>query len=440
MHCWTDPLVRGEELPRWLDSKTFPSILSQRQWDSVDRQARAALDSWIELREDEFRRTVNGSPYDDEFKHQLHAINKRHAWWEPVDDEAHKMARRIIKHLRHRVPFPNMRKCRTMSMDGKIANVQQPVMAFHSQWWVIVSTLESGKPVRIPLMADPRLEHALHRNGETICNHLQATLPDDGSFTFHLLTAKPKAALRTLGDIIALDWGLKSMFSTSQGERHGLRLYDWLRKLDKQLTDLTRSLARSGIRYKKSRRYRNLNKRIHDHTVNEVNRILNQLTERDIREIVVEDLDFRDSHMSKQMNRIIRRAGRAAVRRKLKDLTDNQGITVTKVNAAYTSLECSHCGYVNKNNRPTQSDFRCKCCGLRLNADINASHNILERRSREDGWRKIGRKQILATLLREHDERYHPNTGGHADKKSTATPQAGTPAPEVKATNGIKYH
>ena len=88
MSCWTRPFVQSGVLPRWIDSKGFPDMLSQRQWDSVDRQARAALDSWIALREDEFRKTVNGSTLSPDLKHALHRINLRHAWWESVADDA----------------------------------------------------------------------------------------------------------------------------------------------------------------------------------------------------------------------------------------------------------------------------------------------------------------------------------------------------------------
>lgn len=438
MRCWTIPLLHGTDLPRWLDSKTFPAYLSQRQWDSVDRQAKAALDSWIELREDEFRRTVNGSTLDDDLKHRLHIINKRHAWWEPVDDDAHRMARHIIKHLRRRVPFPDMGRCRTMSMDGKIARIERPSRASHPQWWATVSTLERNHPVRIPLTTDPRLERHLTERGETVCNHLQITIRRDGSFSLHLLTAKPKARIRSTGRVVGMDWGLNSLFSTSMGRRHGLRIHDWLLARDAELTGLTKALGKSGIRYKSSRRYRNFNRRIREYLRNEVGRILNRMSEQDIRQIVVEDLDFRDGGLSKHMNRILTRAGRAAVKRKLRDLADNHGITVTRVNPAYTSQECSRCGYVSKTNRPTRQDFRCTCCGHRQNADINASHNILARRSREDGWRRIGRKRIRVMLLREHDARYHHANDGHA-AKSAATPRTGHPASEVKASNGRKY-
>ena len=50
---------------------------------------------------------------------------------------------------------------------------------------------------------------------------------------------------------------------------------------------------------------------------------------------------------------------------------------VVEVNPAYTSQTCSHCGHIAKANRPTQASFCCVKCGLTLNADENASRNIL---------------------------------------------------------------
>lgn len=44
MGGWTRVLTSGGELPRWMDTKSFPGWLSQRQWDSVTRQAKAR---WI---------------------------------------------------------------------------------------------------------------------------------------------------------------------------------------------------------------------------------------------------------------------------------------------------------------------------------------------------------------------------------------------------------
>ncbi|WP_369386422.1 RNA-guided endonuclease InsQ/TnpB family protein [Streptomyces sp. CG1] len=54
------------------------------------------------------------------------------------------------------------------------------------------------------------------------------------------------------------------------------------------------------------------------------------------------------------------------------------GTVVVKVNPAYTSQQCSACGFVTEDNRESQSVFACKApgCGHRAHADVNAAINI----------------------------------------------------------------
>lgn len=54
----------------------------------------------------------------------------------------------------------------------------------------------------------------------------------------------------------------------------------------------------------------------------------------------------------------------------------SKGIDVKHIDARYTSQKCSKCGFTCRSNRKSQSDFSCKQCGFRLNADLNASRNI----------------------------------------------------------------
>jgi len=53
-----------------------------------------------------------------------------------------------------------------------------------------------------------------------------------------------------------------------------------------------------------------------------------------------------------------------------------KGVSVHFLDARYTSQGCSRCGYIDKRNRTCQSEFSCKKCGYRNNADENASYNI----------------------------------------------------------------
>ena len=52
------------------------------------------------------------------------------------------------------------------------------------------------------------------------------------------------------------------------------------------------------------------------------------------------------------------------------------GKIVLFVHPNYTSQCCSRCGYIDPKNRAKQAIFKCKECGLELNADLNASRNI----------------------------------------------------------------
>ena len=69
---------------------------------------------------------------------------------------------------------------------------------------------------------------------------------------------------------------------------------------------------------------------------------------------------------------------------------------VHKVDPKYTSQRCSECGHVSKDNRKTQSEFKCMSCNLEMNADFNASLNIL---ASGIGTIKTGRGEYSVPLV-----------------------------------------
>ena len=96
--------------------------------------------------------------------------------------------------------------------------------------------------------------------------------------------------------------------------------------------------------------------------------------------IVVEELDFRECNLSSDLNSILTNCGRRFLDAKLKDLHEKFGIDIVRVKAAYTSQECSSCGFVAPSNRKGP-DFLCKSCGHSDHADLNASESIAGRRT-----------------------------------------------------------
>ncbi len=53
------------------------------------------------------------------------------------------------------------------------------------------------------------------------------------------------------------------------------------------------------------------------------------------------------------------------------------GRTLIRVNPRNTSRACSKCLHVDKDSRVSQSEFCCTKCEYQINADQNASRNIL---------------------------------------------------------------
>lgn len=49
---------------------------------------------------------------------------------------------------------------------------------------------------------------------------------------------------------------------------------------------------------------------------------------------------------------------------------------VEKIKPAFTSQICSSCGHHDAESRESQARFRCRACGLAINADVNAAMNI----------------------------------------------------------------
>jgi len=139
---------------------------------------------------------------------------------------------------------------------------------------------------------------------------------------------------------------------------------------------------------------------------NEINRYINRLVElyRPAR-IVVERLDFRGQNLSRRMNRLLSRFGKRIVREKLKSLQELYGIEVIETNPAYSSQECSGCGYVDKKNRKSTQEFECQACGKRVNAQVNSAQNLLRRRSVEGITIRTPKKQVLEVLIERHLER-----------------------------------
>lgn len=390
-----------------IETYAVQTPLSARYVQTCYNQTLEIYSSWQTKLEDVVRSILVGSSIVDEhFLATCYRINKLHLWYHssveltwhqtkygdllvpskthkanvtlPVSSDILFFMRKLIKRARKCIRFPQLKHVKTLKLDEKVAVLEASRKATHFDYFLKLSTLQKGKPIYLPLKRNPYLDNCL-KKGERL-PFVQVRLTDK-TCTISAIVGYDKAPLRPSTESIGLDFGMVAMFTTSDGERHGLSSFTKLKIWDEELLALTKELQQQSIKLSTNERYNQLQRRIKSYFKNEIGRILNKLAKKNVGIFVVEKLDFRAAGLSKRMNRLIGRTYRSVVKAKLSRLTEQYGIQIIAVNPAYTSQECYRCHHISKDNRKTQKDFVCQHCHYSCNADVNAGRVINQRRS-----------------------------------------------------------
>jgi putative transposase len=369
---------------RDLDAKQVKTPMSARYKQTCQYQIVGMLDSFIANRQNDFVTVVRKSLLEEDIKHKLFIINRLRLWQMAVpfsqlkhkmliDIDTIKLARKIFSRVlsMHRKPTTSHIN---MALDGKVALVSDTRYGETKRFdhWVRFSTLEKGEPIYIPISSNAYYDDVPGIRK----NFIQVNVSESNAVSFSFTRDVPaRADYLAETDKLSLDLGLSTLFASNCGDLWGRTFFAVLKKYDDVLTTLAKNRQRQGLKTR-SPKYDSLVDNIREFMKNEINRVLNRAV--DIHkpaELVVERLSFRSPDLSRRMNRLISMFGKSLVQRKLDSLKSTLGITITETNAAYSSQECSVCGYVAKNNRPTQSEFKCNCCSTGMHADVNAARN-----------------------------------------------------------------
>ena len=344
------------------DKTSFAAVIGAANRVQMCRwQVVGQLQGWIGNRANEFRDTVTRSTLEPETKHMLHVINRLGMWFsrreitmkatgEAVPAAVRSLARSIMRQIMRRHRRPNLRRI-SMRLDHRAACLQEPNEASQGGrvgWWVNLSTMERGRKIAVPLLT---YDHHRDRRGKVSNGVLVTGDRNTGKLLFGVVTdvgadcAASRAAYEPEQDVMALDFGLSTLFAGDDGALLGK---DWLKALrayDHRITEIARGMQRRGRKPRESARYRKAVTALRGWIRTEAGRVLNALVAaRRPAALVLERLDFRNPALSSRLNRIIQNCGRAVIRAKLADLQDRFGVTSEEVNPAYTSQTCSCCG------------------------------------------------------------------------------------------------
>lgn len=174
---------------------------------------------------------------------------------------------------------------------------------------------------------------------------------------------KQEVPLRAKGKTVAIDQGLVTCLTTSDGQ---------ISKKDIHGHDLCSIITQMSKCVKGSKGF----ERKVAHRKNYINWAVKQLTLSGISEIRLEqviNINFR-----KSVGRKLAHWTNTLIRDSLQKRCEEAGVLLTLVPNEFNSQRCSCCGWTQKANRQGKM-FKCHSCGVTADADYNASQNILIR-------------------------------------------------------------
>jgi putative transposase len=248
---------------------------------------------------------------------------------------------------------------RALELDSRFIEIQQGANSFDI--WIKLSSL--GKKIILFL---PSKKH-YHFNkfiNWIMKKSVRLRVSEEGELYLDVYFEKPSKKKKEDGEILGLDCGYKKLAVLSNGSILGKNLECFIGKISRK-----KQGSKSFFRALKQR--------------NEyIDKELKGLNLEDIKEIVVEDLkDVKKGSkgkIRKEFNNKLQRWVYRYFLNRLEQFCEVVGVQLHRVDPACTSQTCSACGDVHRSNRRGEI-FRCRSCGYTMDADYNASLNILNR-------------------------------------------------------------
>ncbi len=199
-----------------------------------------------------------------------------------------------------------------------------------------------------------------------------------GHWYLHVIVSAPAPDVEPTDTIVGVDLGVTRAAVSSDNRFHGERRW---RELEARDFRVRRKLQTTGTRSAK-RHLRKLagrtarRRRDHDHVVSR--RIVDGVPQGAT--IAVENLtNIRSRVKARKANGGQRRLHSwsfAILKGYIAYKAEERGIRVEGIDPRHTSQTCHRCSFQHRSNRRSQSEFWCRSCGYRTNADRNGALNI----------------------------------------------------------------
>ena len=304
----------------------------------------------------------------DQYIYKKHNVNFR---------KLNSLIRRYYRRYRGKIPYSH--KTNFLLLDTEMYRYEKGMIA--------ISTVRKGR--RIPIrLKDERIFKG------------NLTLKWDTRLIIYG-TAKTECEVEENPEkVVAIDKGKRKLVTSTSGNSYGTGYSNLTRDLiDRQERKMKErqfywNLYRRFLKSEKTskaenvlannlgkKKFNKFSERIREKSRSYINHELDLFFEAEKpTEIIKEDLtweNLNEKRKGKNFNRIINSGEKGYLDSQIEWKSEQRGIRVTNVNPAYTSQICHICD--NFGNRDGET-FTCPHCGNKMDADVNAAHNIMKRK------------------------------------------------------------
>lgn len=197
-----------------------------------------------------------------------------------------------------------------------------------------------------------------------------------GRWWLHVVMEAESPQARATDKVVGVDLGIASPAVDSRGSKYGS---DHWKEIEDRTFELRRRLQAKGTKSAK-RHLKKLSGRQRRFR-QDCDHVLSKRLVRSVQSgatLVFEDLtNIRGrARMRKAQRRRLHGWSFAQFQAFVTYKAEAKGVSVGFVDPRYTSQKCSKCGHIERGNRPSQAEFRCKKCRYECHADYNAAVNI----------------------------------------------------------------
>jgi len=252
-------------------------------------------------------------------------------------------------------------KNKTIDLDSRFLTFKENLNSF--DFWIHISRIGQKIILNLPTR---KHKHFLkfQKSGWTMRKGGRLRKTKNDKWFLDVYFEKDESMKKTKGKDLGLDTGYKKLITDSNGKTYDVGLEKICEKISRK--------KQGSKAFKRALTERN----------QAINRSVNQIRLRRIKKIVVENLKNikrkSKGRICKQFNNKLQRWSYPRVLAKLQMVCEENRIEFLKVDPAYTSQTCSLCGHVDSKSRLGET-FKCTRCGMKMDADVNAAKNILQR-------------------------------------------------------------